>query len=331
MGERPGYHRSGRKRRHLSSTVAWHNILLVVITLYIVWQGINYTRDIVMARLLRVEEARYGVIEDVLPVEGTLIRNEKVLPSPGTGRLKILIPEGERVRVGAVVARVAAPAMDSQKGETLFNITAPVTGIVSYQTDGLESVYTPRNLQVLPVSKLRSTEIKPIKLTEGMQVEAGKPVAKIVNNLEPVNILGVIPKEKVSSDMLKTGKRVKVRFAKDQAAPVYLSVADSSFQGKENLYRLVLNNYSDSFINPRIVFFELVIKRFEGFIVPADALVEKENKLGVYIIYKEAIKWKNVQVIGQINNKVAIGGLEPGVSVVQNPKYAREGRIYRHP
>ncbi|MFZ5639204.1 MAG: HlyD family efflux transporter periplasmic adaptor subunit [Bacillota bacterium] len=331
MGKGPGYRRSGRKRRHFSGTGAWRNILLAVITLYVVWQGINYTRDIVMSRLLRVEEARYGVIEDVLPVEGTLIRNEKVLPAPKTGRLKILIPEGERVRVGAVVAQVAAPAMDSQKGETLFNITAPVTGIVSYQTDGLEGVYTPLNLQVLPVSRLRGTEIKPNKLTEGMQVEEGKPVAKIVNNLEPVNILGVIPKEKVPFDMLETGKRVKVRFEKDQAAPVYLSVADSSFQGKENLYRLVLNNYSDSFINPRTVSFELVTKRFEGFIVPADALVAKEDKLGVYIIYKEAVKWKNVQVIGQINDKVAVGGLEPGVSVVQNPQYAREGRPFRHP
>lgn len=331
MGERPRHRRNSRSRRPFSGAVALRNILFTVIALYIVWQGINYSRDIIMARSLRVEEARYGFIEDVLPVEGTLIRNEKVLPAPKTGRLKILIPEGERVRIGAVVARVVAPAIDSQNGETLYNITAPITGIVSYQTDGLESVYTPRNLQALPVSKMRSMEIKPGRLTDGMQVEEGKPAAKIVNNLDAINIIGMIPKAKVPGDMLQTGKRVKVRFDKNQAAPFYLSIADSSFQGKENLYRLVLNNYSDHFINPRTVSFELITQRFEGFIAPAGALVEKEGQLGVYIIYKEAVKWKKVQLIGQINDEVAVGGLEPGVSFVQNPRYAREGRPFRTP
>ncbi|TLM99162.1 hypothetical protein FDZ73_22270, partial [bacterium] len=92
MGERPRHRRSSRKRRPFSGTVALRNILLGVIALYIVWQGINYTRDIIMSRLLKVEEAHYGMIEDVLPVEGTLIRNEKILPAPKSGRLKILIP-----------------------------------------------------------------------------------------------------------------------------------------------------------------------------------------------------------------------------------------------
>lgn len=331
MGEGPGYHRRSRTRRPFSGSAALRNFLFAFIALYIVWQGINYTRDMIMARLLRVEEARYGVIEDIIPVEGTLIRNEKVLPAPKTGRLKILIPEGERVRIGAVVAQVAAPAMNSQNGEILYNITAPVTGIVSYQTDGLESVYTPNNLKALPVSKLRSVETKNSKLTGGMQVEEGKAAAKIVNNLDTVNIIGVIPKAKVSGDMLQPGKRIKVRFDKNQAAPIYLSIADSSFQGQENLYRLLLNNYSDRFINPRTVSFELITRRFEGFIVSGGALVEKEGQLGVYIIYKEAVKWKKVQLIGQINNEVAVGGLETGVSIVQNPKYASEGRPFKTP
>lgn len=331
MGERPGQRRHSRKKRPFSGSVALRNTLLAVIALYIVWQGINYTRDIIMSRLIRVEEARYGVIENVLPVDGTLIRNESVLAATKNGRLKILIPEGERVRVGAVVAQVAAPAMDSQSGETLFNIVAPVAGIISYQTDGYENVYTPRNLQVLPVSKLRSAELKPAKLTEGMQVEEGKPVAKIVNNLDPINILGTIPKEKIPGGMLQTGDRVRVRFDKNQPAPLYLSVADSSFQGKDNLYRLVLRNYTDNFINPRTIPFELILKRFEGFIMPAGALVKREGQLGLYIIYKEAVKWKKVELIGQINDEVAVGGLEPGVSVVQNPKYAREGSTFRTP
>lgn len=344
MGEGPGYHRRSKKKRPFRGSVALRNLLLAVIALYVLWQGINYTRDFIMARLLKVEEARLGVIEDVLPVDGTLIRNEKVLPAPKTGRLKIIIPEGERVRVGAVVAQVAAPAMDSQKGETLYDITAPVAGIVSYQTDGLENVYTSKNLQVLPVSKLRSMEIKLVKFTDGIQVEEGKPAAKIVNNLDPINILGVISKEKAPAGLLETGRQVRVRFDKNQTAPVYLSVADNFFQGQANLYRLLLRNYSDKFISPRTVSFELILKRLEGFIIPAEALTERgfetrvegntERKVEVgeiYIIYKQAVKRKKVEVIGQINDKVAVGGLEPGVGVVQNPRYAREGRPFRTP
>lgn len=344
MGERPGYRSGSRKKRSFGKSVSLCNFLLFVMALYIVWQGISFTRDIIMSRLIRAAEARYGVIEKLLPAEGTLVRNEKVLPAPKNGKLKILVPEGERVRVGAVLARVAAPAMDSRNGETMYNIVSPVAGIVSYRTDGLEDVFTPRNLQALPVSKMRSMEIKTSLLTEGMRVEEGKPAVRVVNNLDPINIIGMIAKEKVPPDMLETDQQVKVRFDKKQPAPVYLRVADSYFQGQSNLYRLVLRNYSDKFINPRTVSFDIILKRYEGFIVPAGALLERKVETivegnvnrkvesgEIFIIYKKSVKRKKVEIIGQINDEVAVGGLEPGVSIVQNPKYAREGSLFRSP
>lgn len=57
-----------------------------------------------------VEEAAWGRLERAITAEALVVRGEEVVPSPISGRLRVIAPEGAQVSAGAPVAEVENPA-----------------------------------------------------------------------------------------------------------------------------------------------------------------------------------------------------------------------------
>ncbi len=299
-------------------------ILLATIGIYIFFLAYEFVSDMVIARLAGVEQIRQGVIQTSVKASGVIVRNERVVPAPRTGRLKVLVPEGQRVRVGETVAKVVVPSLDSKTGETLFNITAPQAGIVSYYLDGLEELYSPKNLKELDLNKVETIKSEPRQVLPGSEVEEGRPVLKIINNLEPIHIIAEIADgQKLSEKSEKKAFLLSFGSAEGKTSAAHLLARN--FRGKANQILLRLADYNESLATPRRFDFDLITERFAGYVVPAKAIVRKEGKDGIYIVYKERVRWKKVDISGMAEEKVVISGVTPDIKVILNPEYVKEG------
>lgn len=307
-------------------------VLLLLIATYVVWVGYNHTRDFLTTKLIKIEPASYGVVQKTLLFEGLLIREETVLSTTVGGKIEIVASEGERVRVGAVVTKIKTPDVNGKGGYVFTNIKAPKAGIVSYYTDGLESILAPENLEKIDFMAIKEeakAKAKGTNKASGQEVKGGSPVAKIVNNLGPMYIVGEIEKSKVPLSKLESMKQIMVIPEKSDQLPLYLNVIDTVSSGDKSKVILEMNNFADEFLTRRTHTFTLVLDRHEGYVVPSEAIVSKEGKSGIYTIYKNSVRWQPIEIMGEVDGKIAISGLTPDSSYVVNPKYATEGQVIK--
>jgi len=301
----------------------FRKLVLLVIAIYVVFVSYRFINGLIITRLAEVQQVSEGVIQSTVPASGIFVRNEKVVYAPKTGKLKVIIPEGERVRVGETVAQAVAPSLKSKTGEALFNITAPRAGIVSYRLDGLEDVYSPAKISELDLSKVQTIENELRKTMAGGQVEEGKPVLRIVSNLEPIYIIGTISGNPASLGG-DEAKSILVSFAPDEKVSHAL-ILEKGFREQADTFLLSLSDYPDKLLTGRRHDFWIVTERFEGYYVPVSAIVRKDGKDGIYTVYKERVKWKSVEIKGQADEKVAISGVTSVTKVILNPEYVKEG------
>ncbi len=298
-------------------------ILLVSIGLYIFFLAYEFISDLVVTRLAQVEQIRHGVVQTTVRASGIVVREERVVPAPRTGKLKVLVPEGERVRVGEIVGQAIVPSLDSTTGEKLFNIKAPVAGVVSYYLDGLEEVYSPKNLKELDLSKVETIKSEPRQILPGSQLEEGRPAFKIVNNLEPVYIIAEVSDSQILSE--KTRKKSLLLSFSPETKPAEAELLERNFRGQSNRVLLRLGSHLQNLATVRSQTFDIITERFTGYVVPSKAIVIKEGQHGIYMVYKERVRWKKVDISGMAEEKVVISGVTPDIKVILNPEYVKEG------
>lgn len=86
---------------------------------------------------------RWGTLDLAWSGTAVAVRHEAVHVSPAAGDLALLVEEGAGVRVGAPVARVAAP------GAGPVTVAAERSGAVSFRLDGAEADLSPEGLEWL--------------------------------------------------------------------------------------------------------------------------------------------------------------------------------------
>ena len=87
--------------------------------------------------------AQYGILEQSTESSYIAVRTEKLYTSDNGGQVKRAVSQGALMRRNAHIADVGAVRYYSQE-----------RGIISYYYDGLESVFTPQNMQALTESNL---------------------------------------------------------------------------------------------------------------------------------------------------------------------------------
>jgi putative membrane fusion protein len=295
----------------------------------VVYTAYQFIHGLVVANLAQVEQVKQGVVQSMLPAAGVLLRNEVVMKAPGAGKLKIVVAEGERVRVGELVAQVVAPSLQSSSGEQVFDLRAPLSGIVGYTLDGLEEVYTLEKIQQLDLAKVLSMAPTPNRFLPGEQVAEGQAVCKIVNNLEPLYIIGEVDGELPSENDNKPP--LSITFNPQKDAAMNATLLEENYRGQNGRVLLRMASYGKELITPRQKKFWIVTKSAEGIYTPVSAIVRKDGQDGVYTVYKEQVKWIKVEILARIEGKAVISGVTPDIKVVVNPEYVKEGYPLRNP
>lgn len=120
-----------------------------------------------------------------------VVRREILINSPAAGRLEFLVADGERVPAGQPLARIW-PLLG--EGGEVLTVSAPRPGVVSFAVDGLETVLTPETWSALRPEGLRSLAGKGnLRVEPGKLAAQGEPLFKLVDNLEPILLVGYWP------------------------------------------------------------------------------------------------------------------------------------------
>jgi len=283
-------------------------VLVVFLILGGLWLAGNWAR--LLAGLARVDYLGRGEVRSTVDLSGILIADQRVLVAPSAGRIQWLVRDGDRVRVGETVARIT-----TADGET-SDVNTPAAGLLSYTTDGLETVLRPAALAGMTMPTL--TGIKSVTVADGQEVAAGQSVGRVTDNLAPVYLyVG----EKAPPGLGAAGKAWAITWrGQDLTATV------SPLRGKEGGLFLKLTRYPDEMLALRGVNFSVVTQTLTGRLVPATAVVSRDGRTGIYLDENGQAQWVAVRVTGSLQGMDRLAGLPAGsVLYVVNPRWVRDG------
>ncbi|MFO7173075.1 MAG: HlyD family efflux transporter periplasmic adaptor subunit, partial [Bacillota bacterium] len=235
--------------------------------------------------------------------------------APRGGTLERLVPEGQAVRTGTPVVAVAGQPLRAERPGTL-----------SYQVDGLEAELDPDALGWVTGAQATGPgpdwlQQVPFRRVEppGNQVAAGEPVFKVVDNASlwlavsgPARLLaGVNP-----------GDPARVQFpALGAGSHRFRVVYKSPPQGDQVLLALA----ADSPIPDTLTFLRrtparVVLGRWEGWVVPREALTVFGGRPGVLVRTPAGERFVPVTVLGQNETEAVVeGDLAPDAEVLVPP------------
>lgn len=162
-------------------------------------------------------------------------------------------------------------------------IKAPVSGIVSYRVDGLESVLTPESFSTLNKKLLQDLNLK-----TGEIISSNSESGKIINNFEGY-IATSLSSEKAKE--VKVGDSVKVRLSNAEEITAKIEYLIEESDSKLIVFKVT--NGSELLANYRKISFDVIWWSYSGLKVPNTALLKEqarsqseENKEDVYYIIR---------------------------------------------
>lgn len=251
------------------------------------------------------------------PLGGILVKEEKVIRSPVSGKIHFAAEDGNRLEMGAPAAEVMAV----EGGGVVHKLVTPAAGMFCSRLDGLETILTPANLDVLDFSSLDRIGHKHV--SEGDRVEKGQAVFKLIDNLSATYFYAEAAKTGFPAELLEKPHWFKATWDNHPLMIKTFKIVEKE-GGWEGLFQL--SNFPDELVHNRKVDLNITTNRLAGLLVPQHAVVYKDETPGLYLSVKKRAQWVPVKVEGELNGKVSISGkgLGENTRYVSNPALIRE-------
>jgi len=324
MSEIPRRARLAREHRNKKAARLFVTAAIVLVILGVAGLVISRARGVVIERLVQVAPVQEGVLEKTEPVTGLLLHQATVLRTPVPGQVDFLVPEGERVRVGTEIARVKTNRGTTSQEQVEISLKTPGSGVVCYHPDGLEGLATPGILEQLAPAQIEGLTPRTVDVRREETIEAGEPVARVIDNLGPTLIYVQINPKLFEKPLALKGK-IGIEVGNESASYQKAQIVGLKNAGQKAQVVLALPAFQQELLDMRRVDIRLVIRRFVGVVVPAGALVRKDGEDGVYAVRKGVVHWREIQVEGRLADKVTVDGIPPGTRIVLNPGLTAEG------
>lgn len=190
-------------------------------------------------------------------------------------------------------------------------VCAPISGIVSYDIDGMEELLSPNNMQNITYDVIKNISTKKLntKKEKISFVDSNQPVLKIIDNFS--YYIAVPMKIK-----LQEGKNYVVEFTGFDKTAKGKLIQTANKSKTLGIFRL--NSDIEELLNERKVEVEVLIDNFYGKIVPVDGLVTLEGQEGVYLIQRRNQVFKPVKVIAKNDEYAIVEGLKIGDKILLN-------------
>jgi len=310
-----------RKRRNKKVVLVYRIIFFLVI----IWFIGSSLYSFILGHLVDTQVVEKSIIERKYPVTAYLIRDEAAVSAPVTGRVVNKVQAGERVGLEMPVFQVEGSGGTALENGALVTVTAPMAGVVSYVSDGLEEIFRPNELQALDMDKIEKLEADVIDNTQEVVVEKGKRFCKIVNNLAGIQLYVEFPLD-IFEKPLQKNQQINLFF------PEFNKEAQGTIidlKGVAHTAQVLLELPETwySLLNQRTQKVEIILEKKAGIILPKEALISKEGQeTGVYCLRKGFVFWQPVKIILEDGENLLVEGLEQLSEVVLNPRLVKEGQ-----
>ncbi len=261
------------KKRTTKGTKRTIVIYLIIIALL---YGIIYIVPQVSDIFVETYTAEYDTLQVTDETTCLFIRNEKVYTAGAGGSVNREVKEGRMMRAGAHIADVGNTAYYSD-----------MKGIVSYDYDGLETVYTPDSLDKLTASALDQVKESAMLEMSSKEAAAGDAIFKIADNQKWYLACWI---DKADAEKYDEGGSVLVDFkdgvGKTKSTQISMAVQSKTEQG--GLVRMILscNRHYEDFSEYRIKECTLIASSTSGIFLETDSIVEEDGQKGVYVVDK---------------------------------------------
>ncbi|WP_408955961.1 HlyD family efflux transporter periplasmic adaptor subunit [Natroniella sp. ANB-PHB2] len=253
----------------------------------------------------RIATTTYGTLRDKIETEGLLIRNEKITFAPQEGKLQLYVSEGERVSAGTRIASLVG-----REEKDLYNYNS---GLLSYQIDGLEMTLREESRANLTYDQFVNLRGKINKVRPEEEVNAGRPIFKIIDNFK-FYLAVLLPQDEIMN--YEEGSNVEVLFSELDERYFTGEIDQILFDQPDNIMIIKFNSLTSDLIGLRKAEVEIIREVYSGVVVPISALIEEEGTVGVMVSSYTNRYFKEVEVVGKVDEQVVIKGVGPGVEVI---------------
>lgn len=208
----------------------------------------------------------------------------------------------------------------SQRILAITSITAPLRGVVSYKTDGLDSKLDAANIANMTLTTLRQVKGMQVSVNNGEKINAGQVVASIIDVGQITLLLEAKALGELSGD-------VEVVFSGD--------VLDANIEAnvptaEEGIFivALKITTPPEDMLTERLVEISLRAKGETLVSIPKSAIWEADGKTLVYIHTDDGLHtFKEVMLRQTVGKSVVVAGLSMGETVVTNPKLVAQKEV----
>lgn len=313
--------KSKRNRKKKKKLLFYRIIFFFVI----IWFIGSSLYSFILGHLVNTQAVEKSVIERKHPVTVYVIRDEVAISAPVTGRILNKVQAGERVSLKTPVFKVEGSGGTALQAGTPVIVTAPIAGVVSYVSDGLEEMFRPNELQSLDKDKIEKLAINYIDNNKESVVEKGKRFCKIINNLEGVQLYLEFPLD-IFAKPLQKNEQITLNFP-ELNKEVQGTIIDLKGVANNAQVLVKLPDTWYSLLNQRTQKVEIILEKRTGIILPRKALVTKENQgPGIYWLRKGFVFWQPIKIISEDGENLLVEGLEQFTEVILNPRLVKEGQ-----
>lgn len=254
----------------------------------------------------QIQMVEYGTMEERLAAQAAVLNHEEIFLAREAGRFENMAKDKEKVGKGTLLGYFI-----TNEGKSI--VRAAEAGVFVRTTDGLEEVFA--NLDLAGVTS-EVFQYKPTPTFLEKPVQIGQPIYKIVDGLMPTRLL-----LKMSADAseieIQPGQKLAIVGEGEDWGRGW--VVELQKESGDLMMMVQLDSFCEKSINKRFIKVDAVLDSRTGFLVPAQAIVARDGKQGVYCAVGKFTEFKPVEIIKQKDDIVLVDGLDKNDFIVTNP------------
>ncbi|PXV69983.1 HlyD family efflux transporter periplasmic adaptor subunit [Halanaerobium congolense] len=261
--------------------------------------------------------AAQGEVIDGFWSDVLIVRDEILINSPITGRVELLVGEGDRLASGEKLAVIKSSAQ-SQK---IFNKKA---GIVSFAVDGLESRLNPNSLNQINLNNFDELQGNYKHLLSGDRIKKEESLYRIINNFK-LYLLAEVPESQ--SDRFNIGELIFLE-EKNTKKLYEARITNIRHNLEKTFFQIKVEQFIPQWINRRRIELNIIKNIYRGIKIPRKAVFNQLSGQGVLkVTGYNKYEFQEVFILNGNEEYVIVSGLEIGEEIITNPEdfdYGRE-------
>ncbi len=299
----------------MKSTKLVFNFKLFVIIFILIIFGIIGFQIFGEAKLETIL-AEQGEVIDGFWTKALIIRDEKVIKSPVSGRVDFADIEGDRASYGSEIAKIKS----QNNNKRVYNSAA---GIISFAVDGLEDKLNKDDFYQLDLRKFDEYKGSYQHMISGRMISESEPLYRIINNFE---LYLIVPADKKQAERFRKNEIVFIQ--ENNSSDLLKAKVLKIKQEKEKSYIFVkMELFVPEWINVRKVKINFIKNIYRGIKIPKDAVFNQPSGQGVLkVTGYNKYEFQEIMIIDGNQEEVIVSGLEIGDEIITNPEDFDYGR-----